>query len=85
MTEYIIFAIITTFSPNLVKKLMFSGTKLHILASCTFLGTVILSDEVYIPEVWKYITGASIAASYVFGHITSANIDSQLYKLCETQ
>ena len=43
--------LITTFNPNLVIKLMFSGMRSHILAICTFLGTVILSDEVYIPEV----------------------------------
>ena len=54
-TEYIIFAIITTFSPNLVIKFMFSGMSPNILAICTFFGKVILSDEVYIPETWKYI------------------------------
>ena len=64
---------------------MFSGMSPIFLAICTFLGTVILSDEVYPWSLKRYITGASIAPSYVFGHITSANIDSQLYKLCETQ
>ena len=49
------FAIITTFSPNLVIKLVFSDKSSQILAIGTFLGTVIISDEVYIPEVWKYV------------------------------
>ena len=53
--ECIIFAIIATFSPNLVITLVFSGMSPQILAIGTFLGSVILSDEVYIPEVWKYI------------------------------
>ena len=34
---------------------MFIGMSPNILAICTFPGTVILSDEVYIPEVGKYI------------------------------
>ena len=82
LTDYIIFAIITTFSPNLVIKLVFSGMSPQILAIGTFLGPVILSDEVYIPEVWKYIKLVHpLQLLIFFGHITSANIDSQLYKL----
>ena len=61
---------------------MFSGMSPHILAICTFLGTVILSDEVYIPEnIYNWCIHCGFLC---FGHITSANIDSQLYKLCET-
>ena len=52
---YNIFPIITTFSPNWVIRLVFSGMNHQILAIGTFLGTVILNDKVYIPEVRKYI------------------------------
>ena len=56
---------ITTFSSNLVIKRVFSSVSPQILAIDTFLGTVILSDEAYIPEVRKYIkTSAFIVASY---------------------
>ena len=50
LAEFIVFAIITTFSPNLVIKLVFSGTNPQILVVGTFLGTVILSDKIYIHE-----------------------------------
>ena len=49
------FAIIIAFSPNLDINILFSGMSSQILAIGTFLGTVIFSDELYIPEVWKYI------------------------------
>ena len=52
---YNIFPIITTFSPNWVIRLVFSGMNHQILAIGTFLGTVILNDKVYIPEVRRYI------------------------------
>ena len=45
----------TTFSPNLVMKLVFSAMSPYILAIGAFHGTVILSDERYIPEIWIYI------------------------------
>ena len=49
------FAIIIAFSPNLDMNILNSGMSSQILAIGTFLGAVIFSDEVYIPEVWKYI------------------------------
>ena len=67
-------------------KLLFSGMGPHIWAIATFLGTIILRDEVYIPEVWKYIYNWCFHCGFLwFGHITSAYINSQLYKPCETQ
>ena len=53
LTVYIIFVIISTFSPNLVIKFVFSDMSPQILATGNFLGADILSDEVYIPEVLK--------------------------------
>ena len=70
---------ITTFSPNLAIKLVLSGTSL--LAIGTFLGPIILSDEKF-----ENIYNRCIHSGFLcFGHITSADIDSQLYKLCVTQ